>query len=95
MSFSTALTLDAASVSPHPADVASTVRRVAPGVGPVLAAFLALLAVVVRLPVATAPNSVVFASGLIATQRMAREGLLLDLLAAGVIALVCWGMIDR
>ena len=42
------------------------------------------------LPVATAPNSVVFGSGLITTARMAREGLLLNFIAAGVIATVCY-----
>jgi sodium-dependent dicarboxylate transporter 2/3/5 len=42
------------------------------------------------LPVATAPNSVVFGSGLITTARMAREGLMLNLIAAGVIASVCY-----
>jgi sodium-dependent dicarboxylate transporter 2/3/5 len=42
------------------------------------------------LPVATAPNSVVFGSGLITTARMAREGLMLNLIAAGIIASVCF-----
>jgi sodium-dependent dicarboxylate transporter 2/3/5 len=45
------------------------------------------------LPVATAPNSVVFGSGYITTARMAREGLLLNFIAAGVIATVCYGLI--
>lgn len=44
------------------------------------------------LPVATAPNSVVFGSGMVTTARMAREGLLLNLLAALVVALVCYGV---
>jgi sodium-dependent dicarboxylate transporter 2/3/5 len=44
------------------------------------------------LPVATAPNSVVFGSGLISTARMAREGLLLNFLAAGTISLVCFAV---
>jgi sodium-dependent dicarboxylate transporter 2/3/5 len=44
------------------------------------------------LPVATAPNSVVFGSGMVTTARMAREGLLLNLLAAVVVALVCYGV---
>jgi sodium-dependent dicarboxylate transporter 2/3/5 len=47
------------------------------------------------LPVATAPNSVVFGSGYITTARMAREGLLLNFIAAGVIATVCYGLIAR
>lgn len=42
------------------------------------------------LPVATAPNSVVFGSGLVSTARMAREGVLLNLLAAAVISSVCY-----
>ncbi|MEE4143519.1 MAG: SLC13 family permease, partial [Halieaceae bacterium] len=42
------------------------------------------------LPVATAPNSVVFGSGLITTARMAREGVWLNLLGAGIISTVCY-----
>lgn len=42
------------------------------------------------LPVATAPNSVVFGSGLVSTARMAREGVLLNFLAVGVISSVCY-----
>jgi len=42
------------------------------------------------LPVATAPNSVVFGSGLVSTARMAREGVLLNLLAVAVISSVCY-----
>ncbi|MFT7285937.1 MAG: sodium-dependent dicarboxylate transporter 2/3/5 [Halieaceae bacterium] len=45
------------------------------------------------LPVATAPNSVVFGSGYISIARMAREGLLLNIIAALVIAGVCYGVI--
>ncbi|TGD74282.1 SLC13/DASS family transporter [Mangrovimicrobium sediminis] len=41
------------------------------------------------LPVATAPNSVVFGSGMLSTARMAREGLLLNFLGAAVISVVC------
>lgn len=44
------------------------------------------------LPVATAPNSVVFGSGLITTARMAREGLALNFIAATIIAAVCYGV---
>lgn len=44
------------------------------------------------LPVATAPNSVVFGSGLVTTARMAREGLMLNFIAAGVVAVVCYGV---
>ena len=42
------------------------------------------------LPVATAPNSVVFGSGLIATSQMAREGVVLNLLGAAIISVVCY-----
>jgi sodium-dependent dicarboxylate transporter 2/3/5 len=42
------------------------------------------------LPVATAPNSVVFGSGLITTARMAREGVVLNLLGVAVISSVCY-----
>ena len=45
------------------------------------------------LPVATAPNSVVFGSGLITTSRMAREGFALNLLGALVISVVCYVML--
>jgi sodium-dependent dicarboxylate transporter 2/3/5 len=47
------------------------------------------------LPVATAPNTVVYGSGYITTTRMAREGLLLNFIAAGVITGVCYGVIAR
>ena len=42
------------------------------------------------LPVATAPNSVVFGSGLVTTVNMAREGLMLKCIAADVITGVCY-----
>jgi sodium-dependent dicarboxylate transporter 2/3/5 len=42
------------------------------------------------LPVATGPNSVVFSSGLITTARMAREGVLINLLGVVVISGVCY-----
>jgi sodium-dependent dicarboxylate transporter 2/3/5 len=45
------------------------------------------------LPVATAPNSVVFGSGMITTARMAREGMLLNLLGVAVISSVCYLML--
>jgi sodium-dependent dicarboxylate transporter 2/3/5 len=46
------------------------------------------------LPVATAPNSVVFGSGLVSTARMAREGVLLNLLAVAVISTVCYVLLS-
>jgi sodium-dependent dicarboxylate transporter 2/3/5 len=42
------------------------------------------------LPVATAPNSVVYGSGRITVQRMAREGVVLNLLGVVVVATVCY-----
>jgi solute carrier family 13 (sodium-dependent dicarboxylate transporter), member 2/3/5 len=42
------------------------------------------------LPVATAPNTVVFGSGLVTTARMAREGVMLNLLGVVVISSVCY-----
>ncbi|MFV0278817.1 MAG: SLC13 family permease [Parahaliea sp.] len=42
------------------------------------------------LPVATAPNTVVYSSGLITTARMAREGFWLNLLGVAVISTVCY-----
>ncbi|MEM6580479.1 MAG: SLC13 family permease [Pseudomonadota bacterium] len=45
------------------------------------------------LPVATAPNSVVFASGMVTVARMVREGLFLNLLAVAVISAVCYVLV--
>ncbi len=42
------------------------------------------------MPVATAPNSIVFASGHFKTADMAREGLVLNLAGAAVITLICY-----
>lgn len=42
------------------------------------------------LPVATAPNTVVFGSGLVTTARMAREGLALNFIAATLVAVICY-----
>tara|TARA_R110000823_G_scaffold119998_6_gene244315 strand:- start:8950 stop:10320 length:1371 start_codon:yes stop_codon:yes gene_type:complete len=46
------------------------------------------------LPVATAPNSVVFGSGMLTTARMAREGVALNLLGALVVSLVCYTLVN-
>lgn len=46
------------------------------------------------LPVATAPNAVVFGSGELPIQRMVREGFVLNLIGAGVIASVAWLMLS-
>ncbi|TQV68311.1 SLC13/DASS family transporter [Exilibacterium tricleocarpae] len=45
------------------------------------------------LPVATAPNAIVFSSGRFAVKRMAREGLGLNFIAAGLVALICWQVV--
>lgn len=42
------------------------------------------------LPVATAPNSIVFGSGYISTQKMAREGFVLNIIGAFIITTVCY-----
>ncbi|MBC6428767.1 MAG: SLC13/DASS family transporter [Cellvibrionales bacterium] len=42
------------------------------------------------LPVATAPNAIAYGSGQVSVGYMARQGLVLNLLMAGVIALVCY-----
>jgi len=42
------------------------------------------------LPVATAPNAIVFGTGHLTTKRMAREGFVLNLVGAGVISMVCY-----
>ena len=44
------------------------------------------------LPVATAPNAIVFGSGKITVEQMAREGIVLNLMGAAIITLVvyCW-----
>jgi solute carrier family 13 (sodium-dependent dicarboxylate transporter), member 2/3/5 len=42
------------------------------------------------LPVGTAPNTIVYGSGLVTTARMAREGFLINLLGVAVISCVCY-----
>jgi sodium-dependent dicarboxylate transporter 2/3/5 len=42
------------------------------------------------LPVATAPNAIVFATGHLTIARMAREGLVLNFIMAAVVAVVCY-----
>ena len=46
------------------------------------------------LPVATAPNGIVYGSGVVATQRMAREGLVLNFIGVGVISVICYLLIS-
>jgi sodium-dependent dicarboxylate transporter 2/3/5 len=45
------------------------------------------------LPVATAPNSIVYGSGYVSTQRMASEGFLINLAGAGVISVLCYWLL--
>jgi sodium-dependent dicarboxylate transporter 2/3/5 len=45
------------------------------------------------LPVATPPNAVVFGSGWVSIQRMARVGLVMNLSGALVLTLVCWALV--
>ncbi len=42
------------------------------------------------LPVATAPNAIVYGAGRVSIARMAREGFILNILLAFIIASVCW-----
>lgn len=42
------------------------------------------------LPVATAPNTIVFSSGHVHSNQMAREGLILNLIGAVIVTLICW-----
>jgi len=66
---------------------AATAAQVDPALLMVPAALSASCAFM--LPVATAPNSIVYGSGLITTRTMAREGLLLNFIGAAVITAVC------
>ncbi len=45
------------------------------------------------LPVATAPNAVVFGTGHVSIRRMAREGVVLNLIGAAAITLICWWLL--
>jgi len=47
------------------------------------------------LPVATAPNTIVFSSGQVHSQQMAREGLILNLIGTLIISLLCWFMLSN
>jgi len=42
------------------------------------------------LPVATAPNTIVFSSGHVHSDQMAREGFILNLIGAVVVTFICW-----
>lgn len=46
------------------------------------------------LPVATAPNTIVFSSGHVQSLQMAREGLMLNLIGAMIITLICWFLLS-
>ena len=46
------------------------------------------------LPVATIPNAVVFGTGEVSVQRMAREGLVLNLLGALIISVICYFLLS-
>ena len=45
------------------------------------------------LPVATAPNAVIYGSGKVTIREMARAGLMLNLVGAVVISLVSWWLL--
>ena len=42
------------------------------------------------LPVATAPNSIVYGSGYITTRQMVREGIVLNVMGAMIISALCY-----
>ena len=42
------------------------------------------------LPVATAPNAIVYGTGRVSIARMAREGVILNIMVAVIVASVCW-----
>ena len=45
------------------------------------------------LPVATAPNAIVFGTDYITTRRMIREGVALNLVGVGIISLLCYALL--
>jgi sodium-dependent dicarboxylate transporter 2/3/5 len=45
------------------------------------------------LPVATAPNAIIYATGRVSIARMAREGAVLNIIIAFVVTGVCWVML--
>ncbi|MEM8936871.1 MAG: SLC13 family permease [Pseudomonadota bacterium] len=45
------------------------------------------------LPVATAPNAIVYATGRVAIARMAREGVVLNVMIAVIVSTICWVML--
>jgi sodium-dependent dicarboxylate transporter 2/3/5 len=65
---------------------AAGVNPLQPALASCLIASLAFM-----LPVSTPPNAIVFGSGCVPLLKMVRHGLLLDIVAAGVvIAVACW-----
>lgn len=46
------------------------------------------------LPVATAPNAIVYGTGRVSIARMAREGVMLNVLMAFIVASVCWATLQ-
>ena len=45
------------------------------------------------LPVATAPNAIVYGTGKVSIARMAREGFMLNIIVALIVSSVCWAML--
>jgi sodium-dependent dicarboxylate transporter 2/3/5 len=64
----------------------------AAGMDPALLMFPGVLAASYgfMLPVGTAPNAIVYGTGLVPMRAMLREGLVMDLLGVLVISAVCW-----
>jgi solute carrier family 13 (sodium-dependent dicarboxylate transporter), member 2/3/5 len=65
------------------------------GIDPALLMIPATLAAscAFMLPVATAPNAIVYGTGLVSTEQMARHGLWLNLVGALALALLCWALL--
>lgn len=64
------------------------------GIDPILLMFPAVLSAscAFMLPVATAPNAIVFGTGELTVKRMAREGLMLNLIGAALISVISYGL---
>ncbi|MGF1607075.1 MAG: SLC13 family permease [Rhodothalassiaceae bacterium] len=67
------------------------------GVDPMILAAPAAMAgsAAFMLPVATAPNAIVYATGRVSIPQMARAGLLLNLAGSVAIATICWAVVPR
>jgi sodium-dependent dicarboxylate transporter 2/3/5 len=46
------------------------------------------------LPVATAPNAIIYGTGRVSMAQMAREGAVLNVIIAFVVAALCWAVLQ-